>query len=389
MGCCISGAGTKATPAGGDKKAVRAVIGKVQPPSQTPARNNSDPTTPAAPATSNTLAAEPAGPSSSTRGSVSQQGESMASNTSKKSGERSSDKPPSSPEVKDRLQPYSCATENFDHTKWKRVHLLGRGAFGEVFLCTNGTEFVAAKTVTFNENDPDVKFALELLKKEMQTLRKVGTHANIVQYFKSTRTDMSVHMFMEYCPGGSLRQRYLANGPFDIPTSALYARHILQGLKWLHELNIVHRDIKCDNVLLDGNGVAKLGDFGAATLLGDSLHKTKIGSLFWMAPEILQEVGYAWQADIWSVGCTVMEMVTADRPWAFAFRKQDELIQYLLRYKHMPAGLSSVVPDSKCSAFIQCCLTERGSRPTCDRLLEHEFIVTNAPSGNQQLLETI
>ncbi|GJP72006.1 hypothetical protein CLOP_g2969 [Closterium sp. NIES-67] len=103
-------------------------------------------------------------------------------------------------------------------------------------------------------------------------------------------------------------------GAFSESLVRVYTRQLLLGLEYLHACRIVHRDIKGGNVLVDRDGVVKLVDFGAFK----SFHEGTVGegcksirgSVFWMAPEVIKGEGYGRRADIWSVGCTVIEMLT-------------------------------------------------------------------------------
>jgi serine/threonine protein kinase len=98
---------------------------------------------------------------------------------------------------------------------------------------------------------------------------------------------------------------------------------MLEGLKYLHLNGIIHRDLKCANVLVDNMGVIKLSDFGASKRIieelnyesSDSMSKSLKGSPYWMAPEVVRKIGHGKPADIWSLGCCVLEMLTSKPPW--------------------------------------------------------------------------
>eukprot|EP00992_Anisonema_acinus_P011996 TRINITY_DN7819_c0_g1_i1.p1 TRINITY_DN7819_c0_g1~~TRINITY_DN7819_c0_g1_i1.p1 ORF type:complete len:374 (-),score=63.65 TRINITY_DN7819_c0_g1_i1:55-1176(-) len=265
-------------------------------------------------------------------------------------------------------------SKEFDPSMWKKEKLLGRGAFGTVHRATNDAgEHVAVKTISFSESDPNVMKCLQLLQRELRTLRKVGDHPNIIQYYKSTRAKTSVHMFMEYCPGGSLKAKYARQGPFPVVMAARYTCNIVQGLCCLHQQDIVHRDIKCDNVLIDENDVAKLADFGASTILGEQQQHTRIGTVYWMAPEVLIQTGHRWQADIWSVGCTLMEMLTATRPFAHACKNQEQFFRLLAEDVPTPP-LPPIVTDPAAVAFLTRALQKpRDERPTAAGLVADPF----------------
>ena len=100
---------------------------------------------------------------------------------------------------------------------------------------------------------------------------------------------------------------------------------MLEGLKYLHANGIIHRDLKCANVLVDNMGVIKLSDFGASKKLiqtideygnsNEHFAKSVIGSPYWMAPEVINKTGHGIPADIWSLGCCILEMLTSLPPW--------------------------------------------------------------------------
>ena len=100
-------------------------------------------------------------------------------------------------------------------------------------------------------------------------------------------------------------------------TIASYTRQILRGLRYLHRNNIIHRDIKGANILVGTEGRVKLADFGCSRRFGEhSRIKTMQGTPCWMAPEVIKQLGCGRAADIWSLGCTVVEMASSKPPWS-------------------------------------------------------------------------
>lgn len=149
-----------------------------------------------------------------------------------------------------------------------------------------------------------------------------------------------MNIFLEYVPGGSVTALLRNYGAFEEPLVKNFVRQILQGLDYLHERNIIHRDIKGANILVDNKGGIKISDFGiskkvedssylrsdynlhrfllaAIDLLGKRVNRPSLqGSVFWMAPEVVKQTSHTRKADIWSVGCLVVEMLTGEHPWA-------------------------------------------------------------------------
>ena len=124
-------------------------------------------------------------------------------------------------------------------------------------------------------------------------------------------------------PGGSVATLLKNYGAFEEALVRNFVRQILQGLNYLHEREIIHRDIKGGNILVDNKGGIKISDFGISKKVEDSIltnarvHRPSLqGSVFWMAPEVVKQTSYTLKADIWSVGCLVVEMLTGEHPWA-------------------------------------------------------------------------
>lgn len=121
-------------------------------------------------------------------------------------------------------------------------------------------------------------------------------------------------------PNGSLVNLLNKFGPLTVDVIRVYTKQILKGLKYLHDHTIIHRDIKGANILVGNDGVLKLSDFGASKrleeLAGGNIKRMSLkGTPNWMAPEVIKQETYGRQADIWSLGCTVIEMATGSPPW--------------------------------------------------------------------------
>ena len=152
---------------------------------------------------------------------------------------------------------------------------------------------------------------------EINLLSKLK-HKNIVKYIDSIRTETHLNIVLEYIEGGSIAAIIKKFGAFPETLCAIYTLQILRGLKFLHSQGVIHRDIKGANVLTTKTGTIKLADFGVATKLSeiDSSKRRVVGTPYWMAPETVEMSPPTPASDIWSVGSTVVEMITEKPPYA-------------------------------------------------------------------------
>eukprot|EP01063_Lacrimia_lanifica_P035552 TRINITY_DN6808_c0_g2_i1.p1 TRINITY_DN6808_c0_g2~~TRINITY_DN6808_c0_g2_i1.p1 ORF type:complete len:1073 (+),score=345.77 TRINITY_DN6808_c0_g2_i1:545-3763(+) len=274
---------------------------------------------------------------------------------------------------------------------WKRGRLLGQGAFGKVHLGLNDAtgELMAVKNIDFSHFDKDITKKLEELRKEIQIMQPLD-HAHVIKYFFTERVGTSVNIFMEYIPGGSLQALLNTFGPLSDRSVVQYTYQIVGGLSYLHDSGIVHRDIKGANILLTVEGHVKLADFGAAAF-GAAAENFQFdaadapqagqgcrGTPLWMAPEVIKSERHDWEADIWSLGCTVMEMLTAKPPWAHLDMAKDAAGLQMAVLKYVVDEAEAIVlPDGlnlQVSGFLRDCLQRAPTaRPAACELLDHDY----------------
>ncbi|KAJ6305613.1 hypothetical protein OIU78_021042 [Salix suchowensis] len=284
--------------------------------------------------------------------------------------------PPGSPTSPSSLPGPKTAgvTEMSTLSRWNKGKLLGRGTFGHVYLGFNSGsgQFCAIKEVTVISDDSTSKECLKQLNQEINLLSQLS-HSNIVRYYGSELSEERLSVYLEYVSGGSVHKLLQEYGAFKEPVIQNYTRQILSGLAYLHGRNTVHRDIKGANILVDPNGVIKLVDFGMAKHITtcSSMLSFK-GSPYWMAPEVVMNTnGYSHAVDIWSLGCTILEMATSKPPWS-----QYEGVAAIFKIgnsKDMPDIPDYLSNDAK--NLIQLCLQrDPSARPTASQLLNHPFI---------------
>ncbi|CAN4121175.1 unnamed protein product [Withania somnifera] len=149
--------------------------------------------------------------------------------------------------------------------QWKKGKLLAKGTFGHVYAGFNSDngQMCAIKEVKIIFDDTTSKGRLKQLYQEI-TLLSQFSHPNIVQYYGSELRGDKLSLYLEYVPGGSILKLLQDYGPFKEQIISSYTRKILSGLVFLHERNIVHRDINAANILVNAKGEIKLADFGMA-----------------------------------------------------------------------------------------------------------------------------
>ncbi|RDX78340.1 Mitogen-activated protein kinase kinase kinase 1, partial [Mucuna pruriens] len=266
---------------------------------------------------------------------------------------------------------HTSPTGNTSFRSWQKGEILGKGSFGTVYEgFTDDGNFFAVKEVSLLDDGSQGKQSIFQLQQEIYLLSQFQ-HDNIVRYLGTDKDNDKLYIFLELVTKGSLASLYQKYSLRDSQVSA-YTRQILSGLKYLHDRNVVHRDIKCGNILVDANGSVKLADFGLAkaTKLNDV--KSSKGSPYWMAPEVvnLRNRGYGLAADIWSLGCTVLEMLTRQPPYSHL-----EGMQAIFQ---IGSGQPPPVPESLSTDardfILKCLQVNQNKRPTAAQLLEHPFV---------------
>lgn len=181
----------------------------------------------------------------------------------------------------------------------------------------------------------------EYVQTEKSILTRIK-HPYVVELRYSFQTPQKLYLLLEFVNGGHLYYQLIRQGIFSEKVAQLYAAELVLALEHLHSQGIAHRDLKPENILLDVDGHIKLTDFGLARTMGDSTRETNsmVGTVEYMAPEILTAKGHGKAADWWSLGVIICEMLTSEVP--FKAKSRAHLQKAIVSSKlKLPAFLSS------------------------------------------------
>ncbi|ORY44801.1 Pkinase-domain-containing protein [Rhizoclosmatium globosum] len=242
---------------------------------------------------------------------------------------------------------------------------IGEGSFGTVHRAIH----LRTNTVVAIKILPTGKADLSESIKEITFM--TGIHSEfLVEYYGSYLRDAELWIVMEYCGAGSVSDLMeFCNMTLSEDQISVVCRYALKGLAYMHSMRKIHRDIKAGNILINTRGEAKLADFGVSGQLSDASSKrqTVIGTPFWMAPEVIQEVGYGTPADIWSLGISCIEMADGRPP----YHDIHPMRAIFIIPTKPPPRLEDEERYSKVfRSFVARCLTkDQKARPTAEELL--------------------
>lgn len=274
---------------------------------------------------------------------------------------------------------------------------LGRGTFGVVYKgkISNTNTDIAVKVISISRKRKEF---VKNVEKEINIMRLVmkrftNGNPNIVKLYDVDLSMSEIKLYMELCPGGDLTELIAREGPLPFSVARKFIKDLARGLQFLHSLNVIHRDLKPDNLLLTarepGSAILKIADFGLARELEDDQDtaKTICGSKLFMAPELVhawktgENINYSYKVDLYSVGVILYNMIKGDDEKCLKANFWD-------RVNRGVAPKTDILPPEtppECYDILErlCTLTPE-ERMSYNDFFAHEFLMPPVPSCDEE-----
>ncbi|KAI5829678.1 hypothetical protein K523DRAFT_363312 [Schizophyllum commune Tattone D] len=306
--------------------------------------------------------------------------------------------------LEDRTLVFLASSSSNFAIRWQQGRFIGSGAFGSVYLAVNldSGSLMAVKEIKFQELT-GLPNLYQQVKAELSVMERLH-HPNIVEYYGIEVHRDKVYIFEEYCQGGSMAALLEHGRIEDERIIQVYTMQMLEGLAYLHSQNIVHRDVKPDNILLDHLGVIKFVDFGAAKILAKNSKTVQrtwkgtnvepatpsintaskppgmnslTGTPMYMSPEIIKNDrrGRQGAMDIWSMGCVVLECATGKKPWSNLDNEWAIMFHIGVATQHPPLPEPGQLSPLGIDFLKQCLIIDPMKRPSAQELMDHAWML--------------
>ncbi|KAK3939669.1 STE/STE20/YSK protein kinase [Diplogelasinospora grovesii] len=283
-----------------------------------------------------------------------------------------------------------CTKAGKDVPAYQLQELIGKGSFGRVYKATdlNRKALVAVKIIDIEESDtlnPKLADTYSEFLKEINALKLLSDSGakNVNLILDALPVGQSMWMVTEYCAGGSVATLMKPTAPGGLQEKWIIPilREVAEAVYWVHKEGIIHRDIKCANVLVTEEGGVQLCDFGVAGIIETKFDKrsTFIGTLHWMAPELFDEnLAYGTPVDIWAFGSLVYEIASGLPPNVMAGFNIPQLGDYIKT--HAPRLEGDQYSDQIKDLVSFCLVEDPAKRPTIERVQQHPYLFNTSAS---------
>ncbi|KZZ99701.1 serine/threonine protein kinase [Moelleriella libera RCEF 2490] len=274
-----------------------------------------------------------------------------------------------------------CATNRRTPPPYVLTELIGKGSFGRVYKArrSDSSQLVSIKIISIEEGDSSFPGGTDTFKdilKEVNTLKLLNDKGakNINCIIDTHLVGQSVWMITEYCAGGSVATLMRPTGGLAEKWIIPILREVAEAVHWVHKQGVIHRDIKCANVLITELGGVQLCDFGVAAIIETRFDKrsTVTGTLQWMAPELFDSsISYGIEVDIWAFGSMAYEVATGLPPNATGIINIATFGSYLKH--HCPRLEGEYSPYLK-DFIARCMVHDPEQRPPIEDVQKHPYI---------------
>ncbi|KPI88724.1 putative Protein kinase [Leptomonas seymouri] len=268
----------------------------------------------------------------------------------------------------------------------KLLGRVGRGTFGDVYRaedCDTGNIIAVKEIVVPHDFTKDIEKQLAALESEIRVMRRLH-HPHVVTYLGANREGNTLRIFMEFVGGGTVGSTLEREGALPEEKTRNYTAQLLEGLEYLHASHILHRDLKGDNLFLTEQDQLKLGDFGQSKELADTLITQSVqGTPSFMSPEMIACSGYSFEADIWSVGCCVIQMLTGKPP--FSNLDNQMAVMFAIISSKIEEQIPQNVSEGAKDFIRMCTKTNIKDRWSATQLRQHPWLLGVAKENTSTL----